>query len=92
MRLVSAPLWSLRLPTCEPEVWLIIGKAAQRDVGEWYADDPGAFAAQEERCSSWRRAKCGGVVACGVQGPYVDGGGELLGAGSAGDGHAQFEQ
>ena len=29
MRLVSAPLWSLRPPTCEPELWLIIGKAAQ---------------------------------------------------------------
>ena len=30
----------------------------------------------------------GGVVACGVQGPLVDGSGELPGAGSAGDGHA----
>ena len=28
------------------------------------------------------------MVACGVQGPWVDGGGELPGAGSAGDGHA----
>ena len=28
------------------------------------------------------------VVACGVQGPLVDGGDELPGAGSAGDGHA----
>ena len=46
------------------------------------------FAAQEERCSSWRRAKRGGVVACGVQGSFGDGGGELLEAGSAGDGHA----
>ena len=88
MRLVSTPLWSLRPPTCEPEVWLIIGKAAQRDEGERYADDRDAFAAQEERCSSWRRAQRGGVVACGVQGPLVDGGGELPGAGSAGDGHA----
>ena len=34
MRLVSTPLWSLRPPTCEPELWLIIGKAAQRDEGE----------------------------------------------------------
>ena len=35
MRLVSSPLWSLRPPTCEPELWLIIGKAAQRvDEGE----------------------------------------------------------
>ena len=67
---------------------MIIGKAAQRDEGERYADDPDAFAAQEERRSSWRRAKRGGVVACGVQGPLVDGGGELPGAGSAGDGHA----
>ena len=88
MRLVSTPLWSLRPPTCEPELWLIIGKAAQRNEGERYADDRDAFAAQEERCSSWRRAKRGGVVACGVQGPLVDGGGELPGAGSAGDGHA----
>ena len=85
---MSTPLWSLRLPTCEPELWLIIGKAAQRDEGERYADDRDAFAAQEERCSSWRRAKRGGVVACGVKGPLVDGGGELPGAGSAGDGHA----
>ena len=89
MRLVSTPLWSLRPPTCEPELWLIIGKAAQREMRvKWQADDPDAFAAQEERCSSWRRAKRGGVVACGVQGPLVDGGGELPGAGSAGDGHA----
>ena len=89
MRLVSTPPWSLRPPTCEPELWMIIGKAAQREMrAKWHADDPDAFAAQEERCSSWRRAKRGGVVACGVQGPLVDGSGELLGAGSAGDGHA----
>ena len=31
MRLVSTPLWSLRPPTCEPELWLIIGKPAQRE-------------------------------------------------------------
>ena len=47
---------------------MIIGKAAQRDEGERYADDRDAFAAQEERCSSWRRAKRGGVVACGSPG------------------------
>ena len=88
MRLVSTPLWSLRPPTREPEHWLIIGKAAQREMrAKWRADDRDAFAAQEERCSSWRRAKRGGVVACGVQGPLVDGGGELPGPGSAGDGH-----
>ena len=69
--------------------WLIIGKAAHREMrAKWHADDPDAFAAQEERRSSWRRAKRGGVVACGVQGPLVDGSGELPGAGSAGDGHA----
>ena len=46
---------------------MIIGKAAQREMrAKWHADDPDAFAAQEERRSSWRRAKCGGVVACGV--------------------------
>ena len=73
MRLVSTPLWSLRPPTCEPEVWLIIGKAAQREEGEKYADVRDAFAAQEERRSSWRRAKRGGVVACGVKAPLVDG-------------------
>ena len=57
MRLVSTPPWSLRPPTCEPEHWLIIGKAAQREMrAKWQADDPDAFAAQEERCSSWRRA------------------------------------
>ena len=72
MRLVGTPLWSLRPPTCEPELWLIISKAARRDEGEKYADDRDALAAQEERCSSWRRAKRGGVVACGVQGPLVD--------------------
>ena len=89
MRLVSAPPWSLRPPTCEPELWLVIGKPAQRAMrAEWQADDPDAFAAQEERRSSWRRAKRGGVVACGVMATLVDGGGELPGAGSAGDGHA----
>ena len=51
---------------------------------KWQADDPDAFAAQEELRSSWRRAKRGGVVACGV----VAGGGELPGSSSAGDGHA----
>ena len=55
---------------------------------KWHADDPDAFAAQEERRSSWRRAKRGGVVACGVQGALVDGSGELPEAGSASDGHA----
>ena len=65
MRLVSAPLWSLKPPTCEPELWLIIGKAAQSEMrAKWQADDPDAFAAQEERRSSWRRAKRGCVVAC----------------------------
>ena len=88
MRLASTPLWSSRPPACEPELWLITGKAAQRDEGERYADDRDALAAQEERCSSWRRAKHGGVVACGVQSPLVDGCGELPGAGSDGDGHA----
>ena len=85
MRLVSTPPWSFRPPTCEPELWLIIGKPAQRETrAKWHSDDPDAFAAKEERRSSWRRAKRGGVVACGV----VAGGGELPGTGSAGDGHA----
>ena len=85
MRLVSTPPWSLRPPTCEPELWLIIGKAAQRETrAKWHSDDPDAFAAQEERRSSWRRAKRGGVVACGV----VAGRSELPGSSSAGDGHA----
>ena len=61
MRFVSTPLWSLRPPTCEPEVWSTIGNAAQREMrAKWQADDRDAFAAQEERCSSWRRAKRGG--------------------------------
>ena len=69
--------------------WLIIGKAAQSEMrANWQADDRDAFAAQEERRSSWRRAKRGGVVACGVEGPLMDGSGELPGAGSVGDGHA----
>ena len=85
MRLVSTPLWSLRPPTCEPELWLIIGKAAQREMrAKWQDYDLDAFAAQEERRSSWRRAKRGGVVACGV----VAGRGELPGSSSVGDGHA----
>ena len=79
MRLVSTPPWSLRPPTCEPELWLIIGKAAQREMrAKWQADDLDALAAQEERRSSWRRAKRGGVVACGV----VAGRGELPGSSS----------
>ena len=73
MRLVSTPLWSLRPFMCP--LWLIIGKATLSETRvKWYADDIDAFAEQEERCSSWRRAKRGGVVACGVQGPLVDGG------------------
>ena len=32
MLLVSTPPWSLRPPTCEPELWMIIGKAAQREM------------------------------------------------------------
>ena len=32
MRLVSSPPWSLRPPTCEPELWLVIGKSAQREM------------------------------------------------------------
>ena len=84
-RLVSTPPWSLRPPTCEPELWLVIGKPAQRAMrAEWQADDPDAFAAQEERRASWRRAKRGGVVACGV----VAGSGELPGSSSVSDGHA----
>ena len=67
-----------------PELWLVIGKPAQRAMrAEWQADDPDAFAAQEERRSSWRRAKRGGVVACGV----VAGSGELPGSSSVSDGH-----
>ena len=85
MRLVSTPLWSLRPPTCEPELWVIIGKPAQRVMrAKWHADDPDAFAAQEERRSSWRRAERGGVVACGV----VAGRSELPGSTSVRDGHA----
>ena len=85
MRLVSTPLRSLRPPTCEPEVWLVIGKPAQREMrAEWQADDRDAFAAQEERRSSWRRAKRGGVVACGV----VARSGELPGSSSVSDEHA----
>ena len=77
---MSTPPWSLRPPTCEPELWLVIGKPAQKAMrAEWQADDPDALAAQEERRSSWRRAKRGGVVACGV----VAGSGELPGSSSA---------
>ena len=52
MRLVSTPLWSVRSPMCP--LWLTIGKAALSETRvKWYADDPDAFAAQEERRSSW---------------------------------------
>ena len=52
MRFVSSPLWSLRPPTCEPELWLITDKAALiTDKAalrvmrvNWYADDRDAFA------------------------------------------------
>ena len=58
-------------------LWLIIGKAALSETRvKWYADDIVAYAAQEEQRSSWRRAKRGGVVACGV----VAGSGELPGS------------
>ena len=60
-------------------------RPAQREMrAEWQADDPDAFAAQEERRSSWRRAERGGVVACGV----VARSGELPGSSSVSDGHA----
>ena len=40
-------------------LWLIIGKAAHREMWvKWYADDPDAFAAQEER-----RSSCDGLSA-----------------------------
>ena len=43
---------SLRSPMCP--LWLIIGKAAQREMrAKLRADDHDAFAAQEERRSSW---------------------------------------
>ena len=80
---MSTPPWRLRPPTCEPELWLIIWQARPEKRANRQADIPDAFTAQEERRSSWRRAKRGGVVACGVQGSLVDGGGELPGAGSA---------
>ena len=51
---------------------------------KWQADDPDALAAQEERRSSWRRAKRGGVVACGVVAVRW----RATWIGSAGDGHA----
>ena len=64
MRLVSAPLWSLTVPTCEPELWLIIGKAAQRDEGEVASRRIVMHLPRR-----WSGApKRGGVVACGVQG------------------------
>ena len=87
-----------RPPTCEPELWLIIGKAAQRGEG----GTPTFLMHLPRRRSGARLgdgAKRGGVVACGVVATLVDGGGELPGAVSAGDGHAclpasplQFEQ
>ena len=51
-RLVSTPLWSLRPFMCP--LWLIIGKAALSETRvKWYADGIDAYAAQEERRSSW---------------------------------------
>eukprot|EP00974_Lingulodinium_polyedra_P024938 2411873-Lingulodinium_polyedra.AAC.1 len=85
VRLVSTPPWSLRPPSCEPELWLVIGRPGQRELrARWQADDPESFAAQEERRSSWRRAKRGGVVACGP----VARSGELSGSALDGDVHA----
>ena len=52
MRIVSTPLWSLRPFVCP--LWLTIGKAALSEMRvKWYADDIDAYAAQEERRSSW---------------------------------------
>ena len=45
MRLVITPPWSLRPLTCEPKLWLIIGKAAQREMrAKWHADRAGGAA------------------------------------------------
>ncbi len=67
VRLVSTPPWSRRPLSCEPEMWLVIGRAAPNELrATWQADDPVAFAAQEERRAAWNRAQRGGVVACGT--------------------------
>ena len=73
MRLVSTPLWSWGLPRVNPSSGWSSARLPRRWGRGGHVDDPDAFAAQEERCPSWRRAKRGGVVACGVQGPLVNG-------------------
>ncbi|CAK0824602.1 unnamed protein product, partial [Prorocentrum cordatum] len=58
VRLVHVPPWSPRPPTCEPEAWLGIGRAAQKELrAEWGRVDAPGFAAQEARRSAWLQAK-----------------------------------
>ena len=70
MRLVSTPLWSLRPPTREPELWLIIGKAAQSEMRV-----KGMPTIVMHLPRRWSGARLGD----GPKGPLVDGGGELPG-------------
>jgi len=67
VRLVSAPPWSRRPPTCEPEVWVSVGRAHQKELrDEWKNKDPSGFQAQEERRATWLTAKKRGVVPVAV--------------------------
>ena len=59
----SAPPWSQRPPSVEPEVWLVTGKPVQRQLRDiWKRDDTDGFAQQEARRAAWLEAKNSGYV------------------------------
>ena len=47
----------------EPEVWVSIGRAAQKQLREeWQKSDPETFNAQELRRTKWQKAKSKGTI------------------------------
>ena len=67
VRLVAVPPWSRRPPTIEPEPWIGVGRAHQKELrAAWEKDDPVGFKAQEDRRAAWLRAKRRAVVAVPV--------------------------
>ena len=70
VRVVSTPPWSRRPPTIEPEVWVGVGRAAQKELRRrWQEADPEGFQKQEDRRAVWLRARRAGAVPAAVAVP-----------------------
>ena len=71
-RFVSAPPWSRRPPTVEPEPWITFTRKVQQDmIREWKSQDPAAWRRQEERRRTWELAKKAGKVPALVASAFV---------------------